>query len=63
MKALKTLRWFLFFLITWVAIFYISLSRGTKSKEPYIISRSLSDFALTGDYNSLITIRGAAHTE
>ncbi|SEB18905.1 hypothetical protein [Pedobacter hartonius] len=57
MKTLNISRWILALLLISLSIFYICLSTGNHSKIPYLASRFKSELSLTGDYNSLITVK------
>jgi len=60
MRTLNISRWILALLLISLSIFYICLSTGTQSRIPYLASRFKSELSLTGDYNSLITVKDTA---
>jgi hypothetical protein len=57
MKTLNISRWILAVLLLILSLLYIFSSSGDKSKVQYLASRFKSGLSLTGDYNSLITVK------
>jgi hypothetical protein len=57
MKTLKISRWIIAILLVSLSVFYICLSTGKQSRMPYLATTLKSELSLTGDYNSLITVR------
>jgi len=57
MKTLKIMRWIIALLLVGLSVFYICLSTGKQSSVPYLATKFKSKLSLTGDYNSLITVK------
>jgi hypothetical protein len=62
MKTLKISRWIIAVVLVLLAVFYICLSVGKQSRMPYLATKFKSELSLTGDYNSLITVKDTVIT-